>query len=282
MLDPWTEFAGIAEGRPAGIPICAVPWQSGACIQPPEGRAHAHAIPERTPRFRCSGTGCAFVESRSRGGHERCRTNMQWLANVVQNALVHWGYLALIVGLVGEDAGLPLPGETVLMFASFLSQKDHRLSLAIIIPVGIAAAIMGDNCGFWAGRWLGRHLIRFFKAKLKMADDVAVAADLIHRHGGATIFWARYILGLRVVAGPVAGALGMEWKRFFVFNALGACTWVTFIAMVGLAFSNEFNDFLGYFEKGSWAIAGGIFLIGYLLWRREKKEYHEQHPQKQQ
>jgi membrane protein DedA with SNARE-associated domain len=113
---------------------------------------------------------------------------MHWLANVVQNAINHWGYLALIVGLVGEDAGLPLPGETVLMLASFLATKDHQLSLWIIVPVGIAAAIAGDNCGFWAGRWLGPHLIRFLKKKLKIGGDVAVAEDLIHRHGGATVF----------------------------------------------------------------------------------------------
>jgi membrane protein DedA with SNARE-associated domain len=207
---------------------------------------------------------------------------MHWLANVVQNALNHWGYLALIVGLVGEDAGLPLPGETVLMLASFLATKDHQLSLWIIVPVGIAAAIAGDNCGFWAGRWLGPHLIRFLKKKLKIGDDVAVAEDLIHRHGGATVFWARYIFGLRTVAGPVAGALGMKWKRFFVFNSLGGCTWVAFITLIGYAFANEFNNFVGYFEKASWAISGGIFIIGYFLWRREKKEYRQQHPEVKQ
>jgi membrane protein DedA with SNARE-associated domain len=204
---------------------------------------------------------------------------MHWLANVVQNALVHWGYLALIVGLIGEDAGLPLPGETVLMLASFLAAKDDRLSLWIIVPVGIAAAIAGDNCGFWVGRWLGPHLTHFFRDKLKMAEDVAVAEDLIRRHGGATVFGARYIFGLRTVAGPVAGALGMKWKRFFAFNSLGACSWVAFIALIGYAFANEFNNFVGYFEKASWAISGGILIIGFLLWRREKKEYHEQHPQ---
>jgi membrane protein DedA with SNARE-associated domain len=207
---------------------------------------------------------------------------MQWLANSVQNALVHWGYLALVVGLIGEDAGLPLPGETVLMFASFLAAKSGQLSFWIIVPVGIASAIVGDNCGFWVGRWLGPHLTRWFRNKLKMGDDVAVAEDLIRRHGGATVFWARFIFGLRTVAGPVAGALRMKWRRFFLFNSLGACAWVVFTAMIGYAFSNEFNNFVGYFEKASWAIAGGVFAIGYYLWRREKKMYREHHAQEQE
>ena len=60
---------------------------------------------------------------------------MQWVAKIVQHALVHWGHLALAGALLGEDAGLPLPGETVLMLASFLAHKKSQLSLAIIILV---------------------------------------------------------------------------------------------------------------------------------------------------
>ncbi len=198
---------------------------------------------------------------------------MQWIAKIVQQALVHWGYLALAAGLLGEDAGLPLPGESVLMFASFLAHKKNQLSLSIIVLVGIAAAVLGDNCGFWVGRRLGPHLLRWFKDKLKRGEDVAVAKDQIDRHGGATVFWARYIFGLRTIAAPVAGALGMEWKRFLLFNALGACTWVTLIALIGYGFGSAFQNLLGYFEKGSWAISAGILAVGYYFWRREKKQY---------
>lgn len=204
---------------------------------------------------------------------------MHWIANIVQNALAHWGYLALAVGLLGEDAGLPLPGETVLMFASFLSKGHNGLSLAMIIPVGIAAAVLGDNCGFWIGRRLGPRVLRWMQEKAKLREDVAVAEDQIRRHGGATIFWARYIFGLRTITGPVAGALGMEWKKFLIFNALGACTWVTFIAMAGFGFAHGFDNFIGYFEKASWAISGGIFAIGFFLWRREKGHYRAHHAQ---
>lgn len=203
---------------------------------------------------------------------------MHWVAHVVQQALIHWGYLALAAGLFAEDAGLPLPGETVLMFASFLSRQPNRLSLPWIILVGIAAAITGDNLGFLAGRGLGPRLLRWLKRKFHMDDDIAVAADQIRRHGGATVFWARYIFGLRTIAGPVAGALDMPWPRFLLFNALGAATWVTLIAVTGYAFGAAFNNLLGYFEKGSWAISGGLFVIGYIVWRRRKKEYHQRHP----
>jgi membrane protein DedA with SNARE-associated domain len=197
---------------------------------------------------------------------------MGWIANTVQHALVHWGYLALVIALFGEDAGLPLPGETVLMFAAFLAHKTHKLSLPLLIVIGIAAAVMGDNLGFWVGRKLGPRVLRWLLAKFHMEDDLTAAKDQIRRHGAATVFWARYIFGLRTIAGPVAGALGMEWRKFLVANALGAATWVTAIAVMGYEFANKFQSLLDYFEKASWAIAAGIAGIGYLLWRRAKKQ----------
>ena len=202
---------------------------------------------------------------------------MHWIAHMVRMALVHWGYLALAGGLLGEDAGIPLPGETILMLASFTAHKTGQLSITWVIVIGIAAAIVGDNLGFFLGRWLGPRLLNWLRRKFHMDEDVDVAKDQIKRHGGATVFWARYIFGLRTITGPVAGALGMDWKRFLVFNALGAATWVTAISLTGYGFATQFHSLLGYFEKASWGISGGVFLIGYLIWRGKKKEYHRTH-----
>lgn len=200
---------------------------------------------------------------------------MSWIVELVRHALVHWGYLALIAGLLGEDAGLPLPGETVLMCASFLAHKTNQLSLTLLIVIGIAAAVMGDNLGFLIGRKLGPGVLRWLLSKIHMEDDVAVATDQIRRHGSATVFWARYVIGLRTVAGPVAGALGMDWKKFLLANFLGAATWVTVIAVTGYEFATEFNTLLDLFEKVSWALAGVVFGAGYLIWRRAKKNYRD-------
>lgn len=207
---------------------------------------------------------------------------MHWLVHVVEEALIRWGYLALAAGLLGESAGLPLPGETVLMLASFLSKKTTHLSIAPLILTGIAAAVIGDNIGFFVGKKLGPRLLGWLKHKFDMEDDIAVATDQIRRHGGATVFWARYIFGLRTVTGPVAGALGMEWKRFLMFNVLGASTWVTTIAMLGFLFGSKFDSLLDYVEKASWAVSGGLVAIGYMIWRREKKQYHERQSRKKQ
>jgi len=204
---------------------------------------------------------------------------MNWFYHAIRHALSSWGYLAVVGGLFSEDMGLPLPGETVLMFASFASRKGTGLHIYWVILAGIGACVLGDNMGYLLGRHFGRTFIRWAKKLLRLDDEeIDVARHLIATHGGATIFFSRFIFGLRTIAGPTAGSLAMPWPRFFKFNLLGAATWVSFVSLLGYAFSNEFNTLLGYIEKGSWAVAGGMFTIGYLIWRHEKKRYKAEHP----
>lgn len=202
---------------------------------------------------------------------------MHWIYHTVRYALVHYGYWAVLIGLLGEDMGLPLPGETVLMFSAFLAAKTHQLSIVWIIVVGILAAVMGDNIGFLLGGHFGRTLILWVKKIFRQDDqDIAAAKHLIKHHGKLTVFIARFIFGLRTVNGPLAGMLGMEWKEFLPFNAMGGAVWVAAMAFIGYAFAGEFDSLLGYFEKASWALAAALFVTGYLIWRRYKKKYAEQ------
>lgn len=206
---------------------------------------------------------------------------MQWLYHTVRYLLIHWGYWAVVLGLLAESAGVPVPGETTLMFASFLAHKNTGLHLAWIILFGIAAAVSGDNVGFWLGRALGSTLIRWIQKIFRMDDQgISAARSLIKRHGRTTVFLARFIFGLRTVAGPLAGVLGMDWKSFLLFNFLGAAAWVTTMAVTGYVFATEFQTLLGYFEKASWAMSLGVLLAGYLFWRHYKAEYarKSQHP----
>jgi membrane protein DedA with SNARE-associated domain len=202
---------------------------------------------------------------------------MHWLAHMVRYFLVRWGYLALAGGLLGECAGLPLPGESTLMFASFVAHKTHQLNIFLVILVGTAAAVIGDNIGFWIGRHFGPRFLRWLKRKFHMDDDIAAAADLIRHHGSATIFWARYIFGLRTIAGPVAGALEMDWRKFLLFNALGGASWVATIAIIGYSFALTFQSLAGYIEKVSWGISAAVLLGGYYIWRRKKTTLKKEH-----
>ncbi len=201
---------------------------------------------------------------------------MHWVYHVVRHVLVSWGYWAVLLALLGENAGLPLPGETTLMFASFLAHKNTSLHLVFVILVGVAAATGGDNLGYLLGRKFGKTLIRWTRKIFHLdEEDIGAAKDLIRRRGGTTIFFARYIFGLRTIAGPLAGMLGMDWKRFVFFNVLGAASWVTAVSLTGYLFANEFDTLLSYIETASWIIAGALFAFGYFMWRHKKKKFKQ-------
>lgn len=201
---------------------------------------------------------------------------MHWVEVFLRTALTEWGYWAVLIALLGESAGIPLPGETVLMLASFVAHKTPQLEIGWVVLVGIVAAVLGDNLGFLLGRKLGRRLIHWWKKIFRMDDeDIGAARDQIRRHGGATVFWARYIFGLRTVAGPIAGMLDMEWRRFLLYNLLGAASWVATVCLTGYVFADQFANLLQYIEKASWGITAVLFAAGYMIWRREKKKYKE-------
>lgn len=201
---------------------------------------------------------------------------MHWLYHAIRHFLLAWGYWAVFAGIFGESAGIPLPGESVLMFSSFLAHKQHALNIYWVMVVGIAGATMGDNLGYWIGRYFGRGLGRWMRKLFHLSDtDFGAAKDQMTRRGAVTIFFARFIFGLRTIAGPMAGILGMRWGKFALFNFLGAATWVTAMAWIGYAFANEFQTLLDYIEKVSWGFAGVVFVLGYWLWHRQKKHYKQ-------
>jgi len=126
------------------------------------------------------------------------------------------GYPALGALIFGESAGLPLPGETALLTAGGLAAAGH-LALPVVILVAATAAIAGDTVGYWLGRRGGRA---FLMRDGFLADHrrhaVARADRLFERYGTATVFFGRWIPGVRVVAAVMAGATRMPWRRFAV------------------------------------------------------------------
>src|SRR5438128_3670867 len=146
----------------------------------------------------------------------------QHVFDLLRDYLAHYGYWAVAAALLLENAGLPVPGETVLLLASFLAFSEHRLHLAYIIVVGVCAATAGDNVGFAVGYYGGRRLLERYRKTLHIRPAaIARGEDLLAHYGAIAVFFARFIAGMRVIAGPMAGVLRMHWRKFVLFNFLG-------------------------------------------------------------
>jgi membrane protein DedA with SNARE-associated domain len=185
------------------------------------------------------------------------------------------GYWTLFFALLLENAGIPLPGETMLLFASFLAFSEHQLQLPWIILTGIVATTLGDNLGYSIGRRGGRPLLdRYVRAFSIHGHAVEKAIEkgeeLFRRHGDLTIFVARFIFGMRIIAGPLAGVLRMPWGKFVLFNFLGAATWVTVIAVAGYKFGEHWAELIKIVGRANLGITVVTGYVALLIWRRHR------------
>ena len=179
-----------------------------------------------------------------------------------------YGYWTVFVALLLENAGIPVPGETVLLFASFLAFDEQELRLRYIILVGIAAATIGDNIGYWIGRKGGRPLLERYTHLFRIPMSVIEKGERVFaKHGSVTIFFARFVFGMRIIAGPMAGVLRMDWKKFSFFNFLGAALWVTVISVVGYKFGEEWEDLVHVMGRVNLVIGIIALWIAYMIWR---------------
>jgi membrane-associated protein len=195
------------------------------------------------------------------------------ILDFLRNAVVHYGYWAVGAALLIENAGIPVPGETMLLLASFLAFSQHELQLPWIIVVGTIAATLGDNIGFALGYYGGRPVLERYRTAFRIQDaTLARGEELFARYGAVTIFFARFVFGMRIVAGPLAGVLRMPWRKFTVFNFLGAAVWVTAISGAGYLFGQH----LGRLERDIRrfdVVAAILVLVGLgLLWWRNRRE----------
>jgi membrane-associated protein len=192
-----------------------------------------------------------------------------WLFDHLRWFFAEFGYWAVFLILLMENAGIPLPGETTLLFASFLAFSEHKLQLPYIILFGVFACTLGDNVGYWIGHRGGRPFLLRHQKFFHVSDAVIVRGEnLFARYGSVTIFFARFIFGLRIIAGPLAGVLRMPWRSFFLFNFLGAIVWVSVIACVGYFFGQQWEALSRALGRVEIALVITAVLAGFLIWRR--------------
>jgi membrane protein DedA with SNARE-associated domain len=192
--------------------------------------------------------------------------------DVLRGALVHYGYWAVAGLLLLEGAGLPLPGETILLLASFLAYSEHELRFPWIIVVGTLASTAGGEIGFALGRHGGRPLIERYREVFSIrAETVARGDQLFERYGAATVFLARFIFGMRVLASLLAGALHMPWRKFVLFNFAGAAVWVTAICGAGYLFGGHWGRLMHDLKRFELVVAIVVVLAASLLWWRNRR-----------
>lgn len=197
----------------------------------------------------------------------------QSILDFLRDAVVHYGYWAVGAALLLENMGIPVPGETILLLASFLAFSQHELQLSWIIVVGTIAATVGDNLGFTLGYYGGRPLLERYQSFFRIQNSTLLRGErLFARYGAVTVFFARFVFGMRIVAGPMAGALRMPWRKFLIYNFLGAALWVSVISTVGYLFGRQWDHLEQDLKRFDLVIAVvAVIALAVLWWRNRRR-----------
>jgi membrane protein DedA with SNARE-associated domain len=177
----------------------------------------------------------------------------------VTHFFITHGLPLLFLVVMLESFGIPLPGETALIAFGVLASQGHY-SIVSVIALAAAAAIVGDNLGYWLlGRLGGRALFRRWGWLKRYSERVLPRVErLMERHGGKTVFFGRFVAVLRVGAATVAGLAHMPWWRFLFWNASGGIVWATSVGLAAYYGGHAVAD--GIQKYGLYA-AGGIVVL---------------------
>lgn len=154
--------------------------------------------------------------------------------DTIQSLASQYGYWTIFLGIMLENTGLPLPGETITLVGGFLAGSGEMIYWRVLISA-IAGAVIGDSCGYWIGRTGGWPLLlkvgQFFRVAESQLEN---AKTQFQKNAARAVFLGRFIALLRIFAGPIAGIVEMPYPKFLLCNFAGATLWAT--VMVSLSF----------------------------------------------
>lgn len=187
---------------------------------------------------------------------------------------IRYGYAILFFGIALENVGLPLPGEVFLFAAGFLASTGS-FKLFVVIALGAAGAVAGDSLGYLLGRLGGERLPQLYcRITLGSAECVQKTHEYFTRRGGGlTVAFARFAVGVRAFAAPMAGSTKMSYPRFLTYDALGALLWVTLAAACGYLFGGRWERLLVGYRSYYGVILLTVLLValGYVFMKSQRR-----------
>jgi len=189
----------------------------------------------------------------------------------LEGYLAAYGYFA-VLGIVGlESAGVPLPGETILVAAAILAGQG-KLHLWGVIAAAAVGAILGDNCGYWVGREFGFPIAYRYGRYINLDERrLKLGQYLFLKQGGKVVFFGRFVAVLRTWAAFLAGVNHFNWERFFLFNAAGGIVWASIFGVGGYVLGRAFEDYARPVGLAALVVAVIAVFLGARFVR-----YHEQ------
>jgi membrane protein DedA with SNARE-associated domain len=194
------------------------------------------------------------------------------IAHLVQS----YGYYAVFALIALESLGIPLPGESALIAAALYAGTTHHLNIAALAAVAAAAAVIGDNAGYWIGKTGGRRLAERYGRYVRLTRTrLKVGRYLFARHGVKVVFIGRFVAVLRTYAAFLAGLSRMRWSRFLLANATGGVLWSGIYAFGAYALGSAASSIGSTITIAGWAVAGVLTAATIVIGRRSLRRLEQ-------
>lgn len=203
---------------------------------------------------------------RGTGRPKICR-QLQFDIRAIADAI---GYPAAGLGILIESAGIPFPGETMLLAVAAYAALGH-LDIRLVVSVAALGAMVGANLGYGAGYLGGRPFVERMARFLHVGPGHFARSELFFaRYGAVTVLFARFVLGLRTWASVMAGMSRMPFWTFQLFSAIGGVAWAIVIGAVGYTLGSNWSlveRLISYLGIGGLVVVA-VLIAGALLLRR--------------
>lgn len=180
----------------------------------------------------------------------------------VAQLLMAYGYAIVFVAILLDCAGLPLPGELILLALGGMAGRgliDPVLGLA----VAVIAALLGDSISYGAGRLGGDRVLRRLRLRNRFSP------------GSTAVVFGRFVVGARVALAPLAGANRMPLRRFLLLDALGALIWTSVFVLIGYGTRVDLGAIQRHWDRLTLGveIALAIAIAAYLVTRLARLQH---------
>lgn len=195
---------------------------------------------------------------------------------LVLGLFVQYGYWIVFVGILLDNAGLPLPGELLLIALGALA-RGGDLDLGLGVLIAAAAAMSGDSVGYWLGRlWGDRLLHAYCRVTLGSQKCVQKAVAFYHLRGPVAVVFGRFVVGVRAFLFPLAGSARMPYARFLLFDCFGALIWSGLFVLAGYSIGWQVERAHDGYRAGSAILAAvlGVGFATYLLMKLRRRWRH--------
>ncbi|MDQ6828798.1 MAG: DedA family protein [Gemmatimonadota bacterium] len=185
--------------------------------------------------------------------------------------LLHYGYALIVVLVILENIGLPLPAETSLITAAAFAARG-KFSLWAVIAAGTFGGVIGGAAGYGLGVWVGLRLLRKFGRYIHLSEARLMRAHgFFERRGASAAFWGRFTAVLRIVIPMTAGVARMPFGKFMSYNATGALAASIFYALLGYEFGSNLPALRNHILEAT-VVVGAIVVavFGWRLFRRRR------------